>query len=110
MPTSRPELIAPYDAHPEPDHRRRVILLFPHRGGSASRSSGVRVADHVVTLECDDVRLLALAADGLTPAGIGRRMALSERTVRRRLSRLCDRLGVSTPVQAVVWAVRHGVI
>jgi DNA-binding NarL/FixJ family response regulator len=37
-------------------------------------------------------------------------MALNERTVRRRLSRLCERLGVATPMQAVVWAVRHGVI
>jgi DNA-binding CsgD family transcriptional regulator len=67
-------------------------------------------ADHVLTLECDDVRLLALTAEGLSPAGIGRRMELNERTIRRRLGRLCERLGVSTPVQAVVWAVRHGVI
>ena len=63
-----------------------------------------------VTLDSDEVHLLALTAEGLTPAGIGRRMGLNERTIRRRLNRICERLGVSTPVQAVVWAVRHGVI
>jgi DNA-binding CsgD family transcriptional regulator len=91
--------------------RRRVILRPDEPLKGAVPSSAVSIAGHlVVTLECDDVELLALTAEGLTPSGIGRRMALNERTVRRRLSRLCERLGVSTPMQAVVWAVRHGVI
>lgn len=86
--------------------RRRVIVRSDENGGGASLAR----AAHVVTLECDDVRLLALTAEGLSPAVIGRRMGLNERTIRRRLSRLCERIDVSTPVQAVVWAVRHGVI
>ena len=78
-------------------------------GGEASSCDG-RAAEAVVVLESEDVALLALLADGLAPAGVGRRLGLTERTVRRRLNRLCERLGVATPMQAVVWAVRHRVI
>src|SRR3954454_3804523 len=45
-----------------------------------------------VTLDGDEVQVLALTAEGLTPAGIGRRMGLNERTIRRRLNRICERL------------------
>ena len=58
----------------------------------------------------DDALLLSLLADGLMIAAVARRMNLSERTVRRRLRSLCDRLGVETPVQVVVWAVRIGMV
>jgi len=58
----------------------------------------------------DDALLLGLLANGLMIASVARRMNLSERTVRRRLRSLCDRLEVETPVQAVVWAVRAGVL
>ena len=102
---------SPGDACPQLYQRRRVIFRPDEPVEGAVPSSAVSVAGRlVVTLECDDVELLALTAEGLSPPGIGRRMALNERTVRRRLGRLCERLGVSTPMQAVVWAVRHGVI
>ncbi len=58
----------------------------------------------------DDARLLGLVADGLVLDAIARRLNLSERTVRRRIRALCDRIGVDTPVQAVVWAVRVGIL
>ena len=107
MTTEMPAPSRPGDAWAQLYQRRRVIVRSDRHGsGGASLAS----AAHVVTLECDDVKLLALTAEGFSPAGIGRRMGLNERTIRRRLSRLCERLGVSTPVQAVVWAVRHGVI
>jgi len=66
----------------------------------------------VMTIPLDDeeVRLLGLVADGLVMDVIARRLNLSERTVRRRLRSLCDRIGVDTPVQAVVWAVRIGAL
>lgn len=61
-------------------------------------------------LEQDDLALLALVAKGLTVEAVGRRMLLSERTVRRRLRTVCSALGVSTPIEAVVWAVRRDLI
>jgi DNA-binding CsgD family transcriptional regulator len=91
--------------------RRRLVLVGP--GGSVTSGQGPPEGGRgreMVTLEGDDIEVLALVAEGLTTAGIARRMNLNERTVRRRLVRLCQRLGVSTPVEAVVLAVRHGVI
>ncbi len=58
----------------------------------------------------NDGRLLALLAEGLPLEAIARRLGISERTVRRRIRALCDRIGVGNPVQAVVWAVRVGVV
>ena len=61
-------------------------------------------------LEPHDVALLGLLADGLVTAAVARRMNASERTVRRRMRAVCQRLGVSTPIEAVVWAVRRGLL
>jgi DNA-binding NarL/FixJ family response regulator len=58
----------------------------------------------------DDVELLRLLADGLPLDSVARRLATSERTVRRRTRLVCDRIGVAAPIQAVVWAVRRGLI
>jgi DNA-binding NarL/FixJ family response regulator len=58
----------------------------------------------------DDVKLLALLAEGLTAETVARRMGKSERTARRRIRQLCDRLDVRTSVEAVVWAVRRGLV
>lgn len=58
----------------------------------------------------DEIRLLALLADGLPVEAIARRLALSDRTVRRRSRALCDRLGARAPIQVVAWAARNGLI
>lgn len=62
------------------------------------------------TLEDDDLELLRLIGSGRTLEAVGREFGMSERTVRRRLRRLCDQLQVDTPIEAVVWAVRHGYV
>lgn len=58
----------------------------------------------------EDVELLRLLAAGLALESVARRLATSERTVRRRTRLICDRIGVAAPIQAVVWAVRRGLI
>ncbi|MFJ8581745.1 LuxR C-terminal-related transcriptional regulator [Micromonospora sp. NPDC093277] len=58
----------------------------------------------------DDVAVLALLARGLSLDAVARRLDTSDRTVRRRTRTICDRLGVATPIEAVVWAARRGLI
>ena len=57
-----------------------------------------------------DVELLRLLATGLPLDSIGRRLDTSERTVRRRVKSICDRIGCATSIQAVVWAARQGLV
>ena len=61
-------------------------------------------------LSRQDVELLRLLAGGLPLDAVARRMGKSERTVRRRVRGICDQLGLGTPIQAVAWAARRGLI
>jgi DNA-binding NarL/FixJ family response regulator len=61
-------------------------------------------------LSHQDVELLELLAGGLALDAVARRMGTSERTVRRRVRGICDRLGLRTPIQAVAWAARRGLV
>ena len=95
---------------------RRTRVTLPGAETSPGRLDAVGADLHkgssaaVVVLESADVALLAMLAEGLSPACVGRRIGVNERTVRRRLHRLCERLRVTTPMQAVVLAVRHSII
>jgi DNA-binding NarL/FixJ family response regulator len=66
----------------------------------------VRTAD----LTDDDLAMLRLLSRGLTTEAIARELGMSERTLRRRGRLICDRVGVRTPIEAVVWAVRARLI
>ncbi len=57
-----------------------------------------------------ELRLLALLANGLSTDAVARQLGLTERTTRRRVRLVCDRIGVEKPIQAVVWAARSGVL
>jgi DNA-binding NarL/FixJ family response regulator len=61
-------------------------------------------------LSRQDVELLRLLAGGLPLEAVARRMDTSERTVRRRVKAICDRLGFTSSIQAVVWAARQGLV
>jgi DNA-binding NarL/FixJ family response regulator len=61
-------------------------------------------------LSSDDLALLALLAEGLPVDTVARRMHTSERTIRRRSRAICDRLGVTAPIAAVLWAARRGLL
>lgn len=45
----------------------------------------------------EDLELVRLLAAGLSLESVARRLNLSERTVRRRMRALCDRLGLDNP-------------
>ncbi|HZC74295.1 MAG TPA: LuxR C-terminal-related transcriptional regulator [Jatrophihabitans sp.] len=71
---------------------------------------GVAATELGMALDGEETELVRLLADGLVLDAIARRLALSERTVRRRIRGLCDRFGVDAPVQVVVLAARSGVL
>ncbi|GAA1466510.1 LuxR C-terminal-related transcriptional regulator [Microbacterium thalassium] len=58
----------------------------------------------------DDVRLLRALAEGHTTGSAARALGYSERTARRRLAAICDRLNVRSVTAAAVWAARNGLI
>jgi DNA-binding NarL/FixJ family response regulator len=64
----------------------------------------------VAELTRQDVELLRLLAGGLPLDAVARRLNTSERTVRRRVRAICDRLGYTSSIQAVVWAARQGLV
>lgn len=72
--------------------------------------SGIVMAEAPARLDDQEVELVRLLAEGLPIERIARRLCISERTVRRRTRALCDRLGVPTAVQVVVWAARNGML
>lgn len=63
-----------------------------------------------VTLDEDDLQLLAALATGLPTHAVARTLSISARTVQRRIRELCDRIGVRTTVEAVAWAARRQLI
>lgn len=108
----RPGLVPHQLTHEPPQVAQHPVPQYPAGQGAPSQAPGhVAVASDIRRRVSDDeVKLLALLADGLPVEAIARRLALSDRTVRRRSRALCDRLGARAPIQVVAWAARHGLI
>lgn len=58
----------------------------------------------------EEAQTLAAVATGMTTDPVGRRLGISDRTVRRRIRDVCDPIGVDTTVEAVTWAAKHRLI
>ncbi|GAA1266466.1 MULTISPECIES: LuxR C-terminal-related transcriptional regulator [Streptomyces] len=61
-------------------------------------------------LHRDEVHLLSLLATGLPIESVARRLNVCPRTVRRRCRGVCDKIGVSSVIEAVAWAARRRLI
>jgi DNA-binding NarL/FixJ family response regulator len=57
-----------------------------------------------------EIKVLNLVADGLDTAEVGRRVFLSERTVKNIIRGVTSRLNLRNRTQAVAYALRHGLI
>ncbi|MEU0954322.1 LuxR C-terminal-related transcriptional regulator [Streptomyces niveus] len=84
-------------------HRRTTVRLIQVNPRSVLR------APHL-GLENDHLRILQLVSQGCTMAQVARRMGMSDRTLRRKLRTICERVDVETPIEAVVWAVRRRIV
>src|SRR5690242_13965889 len=61
-------------------------------------------------VSADELTVLRYIADGLPIDAVAHRMGTSPRTVRRRMRNLCDRIGATCAIQAVVWAAHRGLV
>lgn len=86
------------------------MALLSAEDAEVSRTMTDPGAALVGELSRQDVELLRLLAGGLPMEAVARRMNTSERTVRRRVKAICDRLGFTSSIQAVVWAARQGLV
>lgn len=53
-------------------------------------------------------QVVALVADGLTNRGVAHELGLSEYTIRKYLLRIFDKVGISSRVELVLYALSHG--
>ena len=53
-------------------------------------------------------QVVALVADGLSNREVARELALSEHTIKKYLFRIFDKLGISSRVELVLYALNHG--
>jgi LuxR family transcriptional regulator, maltose regulon positive regulatory protein len=57
-----------------------------------------------------ELEVLTLVAQGLSNAGIARRLVLSEHTVHRHLANILRKLDLSSRAAAAAWGVRAGLV
>jgi DNA-binding NarL/FixJ family response regulator len=73
----------------------------------AAELSGHRIIEQLTPRERD---LLLLLAEGLADAAIAERLSISPKTVRNQMVGLLAKLNVDSRLQALVVAVRHGIV
>jgi len=73
---------------------------------------GLRVVNSqgIKLLTPREEQVVALVADGLSNRDIALELGLSEHTIKKYLFRIFDKVGVSTRVELVLYAVTHGVV
>jgi len=74
----------------------------------AQWAGGIHMPTPTLTLTPAEVELLRLIVAGKTNREIGAILGISEKTVEKRVSGACARLGVATRIEAAVQAVRAG--
>ena len=102
MKTVRPNY-AQYPQHPVQDVGIRspahIVTRTPRADGAQQRP---------IHLTPRELEVLALLCEGLPNKLISRRLEISSATVKCHISRILSELGVSSRLQAVVAAARHG--
>lgn len=102
-------VIAGGDAMLAPEMTRRVLTRF----SEAAPAPAVAAAPSLEPAEPFTDReseVLALMADALSNAEIGAKLYIGEATVKTHVSRILQKLGARDRVQAIVLALRHGLV
>jgi DNA-binding CsgD family transcriptional regulator len=110
----RPEPFTGAEMHLARQVRRLIAGLDRHHGAFSrwSRAAGLEawVTADDVGLTPRELTVLALLAEGLTAASIGRRLMITERTVHKHLQHSYTKLGVTDRLGAVLRAQRIGLL
>jgi DNA-binding NarL/FixJ family response regulator len=85
-------------------------LWFDPRALAAPQGESARPPEHASAAALTDREreVVALVAEGLRNEEVGRRLGISEKTVRNHLTAIFQKLGVSGRLELVLVAVRHG--
>jgi DNA-binding NarL/FixJ family response regulator len=85
-------------------------LWFDPRVLAALRSGAVPTGDvKLASLTPREREIVALVAEGLRNEEVGRRLGISEKTVRNHLTLVFDKLGVSGRLELLAFAYQHGI-
>jgi len=85
-----------------------VVELLRFAGSRKDEEHEARQA--IVRLTPREREILQLLAEGLDSHGISERLYISLRTERNHMTSILAKLGVHSRLQALVFAVRHGVV
>ena len=89
--------------------RETIATAFPARVESAGRAAERRESGRL-HLTPRELEVLALLCEGMPNKLIGRRLDISEGTVKIHVGKILGELGVSSRLQAVVAAHRRGIV
>lgn len=89
-----------------PEVTRRVLTRF----SAEPTAVAVQTLDLVEPFTEREAEVLELMAEALSNAEIGARLFIGEATVKTHVSRILQKLGARDRVQAVVLALRHGLV
>ncbi|GGP56972.1 helix-turn-helix transcriptional regulator [Streptomyces abikoensis] len=106
-------LLLRVDRHVRELHRLRAAVAdaagaTPPSGLVTAPAGGPSPPRHDLTPR--ELTVLGLLAEGLTAAGIGRRLTISPHTVNRHLEKVYRKLGTNNRVSAVLAAKRAGIV
>lgn len=87
-----------------------MTMTSPVAPRFAARPLDRRINRPEAKVHAQDLRLLAIVASGIPLNAVAGRMGVSDRTVRRRMRRVCELIEVGTPIEAVAWAARRRLI
>ncbi len=83
-------------------------LARSHRDSQDTQADGDSAEE--ATLTARELEVLKLIVEGADNATIGKELSISKHTVKQYVANLFEKLGVSSRVQAAVYAVRKGLV
>jgi DNA-binding NarL/FixJ family response regulator len=85
-----------------------VVELLRYAGSESRQQYEARRA--IEKLTSREREVLQALAEGLDSEGVAQKLHISLRTERNHMSSILAKLGVQSQLQALVFAVRHGVV